>query len=58
MRPAVHFSVEFDYVGQLVPGAKVKMANMQIGKVKHIGFVDKVVHGKPVRRVRRRSTRR
>ncbi len=52
LRPSVHFSVEFDYVGQLAAGSKVKMANMEIGKVKHITFVDKVVNGKPVRRVR------
>lgn len=52
LRPSVHFSVEFDYVGQLVPGAKVKMANMEIGRVKHITFHDKTVNGKPVRRVR------
>jgi len=52
LRPSVHFSVEFDYVGQLSSGSKVKMANMQIGKVKHITFHDKVVNGKQVRRVR------
>jgi hypothetical protein len=52
LRPSVHFSVEFDYVGQLVPGSKVRMANMEIGKVKGITFHDKVVNGKEVRRVR------
>jgi len=52
LRPSVHFAVEFDYVGQLTPGAKVKMANMVIGRVKHITFHDKVVGGKQVRRVR------
>lgn len=52
LRPVVSFGVEFDYVGQLQPGSKVKMANMVIGKVKHITFVDKVVDGKQVRRVR------
>lgn len=52
LRPSVHFAVDFDYVGQLTPGAKVKMANMEIGRVKHITFHDKVVGGKQVRRVR------
>ncbi len=52
LRPSVHFAVEFDYVGQLAPGAKVKMANMKIGRVKHITFHDKVINGKQVRRVR------
>jgi ABC-type transporter Mla subunit MlaD len=52
LRPSVHFSVEFDYVGQLSPGSKVKMANMEIGKIKHISFHDKIVNGKQVRRVR------
>jgi ABC-type transporter Mla subunit MlaD len=52
LRPSVHFAVEFDYVGQLRPGAKVKMASMEIGKVKHITFHDKVTNGQTVRRVR------
>lgn len=52
LRPSVHFAVEFDYVGQLRPGSKVKMANMEIGKVKHITFHDTIENGKEVRRVR------
>ncbi len=52
LRPTVDFVVEFDYVGQLAPGAKVKMANMEIGRVKHIGFYERTVNGKTVRRVR------
>jgi ABC-type transporter Mla subunit MlaD len=52
LRPVVSFAVDFDYVGQLRPGSKVRMANMEIGKVKHITFVDKVIDGKNVRQVR------
>ena len=43
LRPSMHFQVEFDYVGQLRPGAKVKMANMTIGRVKHLSFKEKIV---------------
>jgi len=52
LRPSVHFAVEFDYVGQLRPGSKVKIANLDVGRVGHITFHDKIVNGKEVRRVR------
>lgn len=52
LRPVVHLAADFDRVGMLQPGGKVMMANMVVGRVKHITFVEQVKHGKRVRRVR------
>jgi ABC-type transporter Mla subunit MlaD len=35
----VHLAADFDRVGQLQPGGKVRMANLVVGRVKHISFV-------------------
>ena len=52
LRPTIHFQVEFDHVGQLKPGDEVRMANMVIGKVKHISFNYRKIDGHTKRRVR------
>jgi len=39
LRPVVDLAADFDRVGQLQPGARVLMANLRVGKVKHISFV-------------------
>lgn len=39
LRPVVDLEADFERVGQLKPGARVLMANLQVGKVKHISFV-------------------
>jgi ABC-type transporter Mla subunit MlaD len=52
LRPVVHLAADFDRVGQLQPGGKVMMANMVVGRVKHITFVRTQHQGKMQRRVR------